>query len=306
MAQPDDFLSIEASDAEEPLMMSEDAIAQAPILPTVEAPKETRPVPDLLPKPDTSFLSSMQELANAFYRAVEQAQHDSTPDEADLLTSMHQLANTFNRTVDQAERDPTAEDTGISNNISSSISSELANAFCRTINQAQRDSAPEADLLTSMHHLANKFTTEERDANDAGVSSEELNCSNDTPRIDEPTDEKHHSSQGADADGSDDGDDDGDDEDESSSEDEEKNGEDSKVYKRYPDYPFSPDDVTIRDLLQGHVAVNCHGHEVQIPVLFSLMMMSIIGLSPATFFVAIGFGLPIVWLVRRGFFGLTN
>lgn len=95
MAQSDDFLSIEASDAEEPVMMSEDAIAQAPILPTVEEPTETRPVLDSLPKPDTSFLSSMQELANAFYRAVEQARHD--PDEADLLTSMHHLANTFNR-----------------------------------------------------------------------------------------------------------------------------------------------------------------------------------------------------------------
>jgi hypothetical protein len=69
-------------------------------------------------------------------------------------------------------------------------------------------------------------------------------------------------------------------------------------YVGYSDLPFVPDDVTIVDLIQGHVAINCRGQEVQIPVLMSLMMMSIIGFSPATFFVSIGVGLPLSWLVQ--------
>jgi galactitol-specific phosphotransferase system IIB component len=292
MAQSDDFLSIEASDAEEPVMMSEDAVAQAPLLPTVEEPAETVPV---LPKPDVSFLASMHELANAFYRAVDQAQRDSTPDEADLLTSMHHLANTFKGTVDQVQQDPAGDDTG--------ISSELADAFSSVVDQAKRDSTPdEADLLTSMHHLANSFNrTVNQD--DTGISAGEANRT-EPQEIDQKHD-SHDGENGSSGEGDDEKEDEEEeDEDDEDEEDDEENGEDSKARKRcmgFPDVSFSPDDITIRDLLEGHMAVNCGGHEVQIPVLFSLMMMSIIGLSPATFFVAIGFGLPIVWLVRRGF-----
>ena len=93
-------------------------------------------------------------------------------------------------------------------------------------------------------------------------------------------------------------------EDEEDEEDEDDEESDAKPLYRnhlgYPDIPFSPDDVTIVDLIRGHVAVNCRGHEVQIPVLMSLMMMSIIAMSPATFFVSIGVGFPLVWVVHSG------
>jgi hypothetical protein len=92
------------------------------------------------------------------------------------------------------------------------------------------------------------------------------------------------------------------DEEEDEEEEEEEVIDGSEVLRRryvgYSDLPFVPDDVTIVDLIRGHVAVNCRGQEVQIPVLMSLMLMSIIGLSPATFFVSIGVGLPLAWLVQ--------
>lgn len=98
-------------------------------------------------------------------------------------------------------------------------------------------------------------------------------------------------------------------EDEEEEEEEEVIG-DSEVLRRrymgYSDLPFVPDDVTIVDLIRGHVAVNCRGQEVQIPVLMSLMLMSIIGLSPATFFVSIGVGLPLAWLVQSGLRWVTK
>lgn len=104
----------------------------------------------------------------------------------------------------------------------------------------------------------------------------------------------------------DDEDDEGDDDDQEEEEEQKDDPTLRRRYLGYPDLPFAPDDVTIVDLIRGHVSVNCRGHEVQIPVLMSLMLMSIIGLSPATFFVSIGFGLPLAWLVHGGLNWITK
>ena len=59
------------------------------------------------------------------------------------------------------------------------------------------------------------------------------------------------------------------------------------------------DDITFDALLYSHVVLNCGRHEVHAPVLSTLMLMAVIGMSPATFFVGVGLGLPVFWLAQR-------
>jgi hypothetical protein len=59
------------------------------------------------------------------------------------------------------------------------------------------------------------------------------------------------------------------------------------------------DEITFDALMYSHVVLNCGRHEVHAPVLSTLMLMAVIGMSPATFFVGLGLGLPVFWLAQR-------
>jgi hypothetical protein len=59
------------------------------------------------------------------------------------------------------------------------------------------------------------------------------------------------------------------------------------------------DDITFDALLYSHVVLKCGIHEVHAPVVSTLMLMTVIGMSPATFFVGFGVGLPVFWLAQR-------
>jgi hypothetical protein len=69
---------------------------------------------------------------------------------------------------------------------------------------------------------------------------------------------------------------------------------DSRQLGRYP-----VDVITLEALLYSHLVLNCGGQEFHAPVLSSLMVVSIISLTPAPFFVGIGVGVPLFWLVQR-------
>jgi hypothetical protein len=64
--------------------------------------------------------------------------------------------------------------------------------------------------------------------------------------------------------------------------------------RRYP-----VDVITLEALLYSHIVLNCGGQEFHAPVVSSLMLVSIISLTPASFFLGIGVGVPVFWLAQR-------
>lgn len=173
-----------------------------------------------------------------------------------------------------------------------------AHAFYRAVDQAKAVEVAAVQLVPA--------DDDKPDVDDGDGGAETRQAENKAPH-DEHKDQvlDHNTGESGNEDGE--GEEEGDEGEEEGDEDEEDEDEEEvetkirKPFLGHPNFPFSPDEVTIRDLLEGHIAVNCGRHEVQIPVLLSLLMMSIIGLSPATFFVTIGFGVPAAWLVHRGF-----
>jgi hypothetical protein len=87
--------------------------------------------------------------------------------------------------------------------------------------------------------------------------------------------------------------------DSSEEEEEEEDDEEEEEQVQEPDAHQFHEDITFDALLYSHVVVNCGRHEVHAPVVSTLMLMAVIGMSPATFFVGFGFGLPVFWLAQR-------
>jgi hypothetical protein len=85
----------------------------------------------------------------------------------------------------------------------------------------------------------------------------------------------------------------------SSGKEEEEEEEEQEQEEPDTDARHFHDDITFDALLYSHVVVNCGRHEVHAPVVSTLMLMAVIGMSPATFFVGFGFGLPVFWLAQR-------
>lgn len=69
---------------------------------------------------------------------------------------------------------------------------------------------------------------------------------------------------------------------------------DSRQPGRYP-----VDVITLEALLYSHLVLNCGGQEFHAPVLSSLMVVSLISLTPAPFFIGIGVCVPVFWLAQR-------
>jgi hypothetical protein len=58
-------------------------------------------------------------------------------------------------------------------------------------------------------------------------------------------------------------------------------------------------DITLEALLYSHIVLNCGGQEFHAPVMSSLMLVSLISLTPATFFVGLGIGVPVFCLAQH-------
>jgi hypothetical protein len=84
------------------------------------------------------------------------------------------------------------------------------------------------------------------------------------------------------------------DDDEQDEEDEEEEESEPNLAPR-----ASIEDVTLEALLSSHVVVNCGGQEFHASVMSALLLVSIVTIAPATFFVGIGVGLPAFWLAQR-------
>jgi len=179
-----------------------------------------------------------------------------------------------------------------------------AHAFYRAVDQVKA-SEPQASkppvTLSDQHSSKQTGADAEEPTKDAVKESEDASNESKSQDIHKSEHESKSEDAGPTTKGGEDSSE-HDDEDEADESDEEDSEEvaDDKI-RRPQDLPFSPDEVTIRDLFRGHVAINCGQHEVHVPVLLSLLIMSIIGLSPATFFVTIGFGVPVAWFLNHGF-----
>lgn len=90
-------------------------------------------------------------------------------------------------------------------------------------------------------------------------------------------------------------------EDEKEEEEEDEEDEEDEEEEEEPRHLPRPsiEDVTLEALLYSHLVVNCGGQEFHAPVMSALMLVSIVSITPATFFVGIGVGLPAFWLAQR-------